>query len=84
MDKMIKASTETGITEVAIAGGVSANSGLRETFQSIADEKGWNTYIPAFQYCTDNAGMIAVAAHFNYLAGKTGDLAATPAARMPF
>lgn len=84
MDKMIKAAEATGITEMAIAGGVSANSGLRETFEAVAAERGWNTYVPAFEYCTDNAGMIAMAAHFNYLDGQIGDLAATPVTRMPF
>ena len=67
MKKLIKASLETGITEVAIAGGVSANSELRKQLKLIGEQNKWNTYIPDFQYCTDNAGMIAITAYFKYL-----------------
>ncbi len=66
MKKLRKAVRETGITEVAIAGGVSANSGLRNTLTKEGAEKGWNIYIPKFEYCTDNAAMIAAAAYINY------------------
>ncbi len=64
--KLSKAAEQTGITEVAIAGGVSANSGLRTTLENTGKAKGWNTYIPKFEYCTDNAAMIAIAGYFKY------------------
>lgn len=70
MKKLKKASLQTGIKEIAIAGGVSANSGLRLALEETGKKEGWNTYIPAFQYCTDNAGMIGVTAYFKYLAGN--------------
>ncbi len=69
LKKLRKASRQTGIQEIAIAGGVSANSGLRNAFLAMGEKEGWNTYIPAFQYCTDNAGMIGVTAYYKYLAG---------------
>jgi N6-L-threonylcarbamoyladenine synthase len=59
MDKIEKAVKETGIKQVAIAGGVSANSGLRKTLE-LRNEQGWQTFIPKFEYCTDNAAMIAI------------------------
>jgi N6-L-threonylcarbamoyladenine synthase len=64
--KLRKAIRETGIKEVAIAGGVSANSGLRNTLTKEGQDKGWNIYIPRFEYCTDNAAMIAAAAYIKY------------------
>lgn len=82
MQKLKRASQETGIKEIAIAGGVSANSGLRKTINALAVEKRWNVYIPDFQYCTDNAGMIAMAAHYKYLAGQFADLKTSPDPRM--
>jgi len=66
LKKLKKAAEQTGIKEVAIAGGVSANSALREGLAATGEELGWNTYIPAFQYCTDNAAMIAVTGYFKY------------------
>lgn len=81
MHKLQLASERTGISEVCIAGGVSANSGLRRALQDFGQRLGWNTYIPAFAYCTDNAGMIAMTAHFKYLAGQFADLEASPSAR---
>lgn len=69
MKKLSKAAEQTGITEVAIAGGVSANSGLRAALENTGKAKGWNTYIPKFEYCTDNAAMIAIAGHFKYQEG---------------
>ncbi len=67
LNKLQKAVDQTGITEVAIAGGVSANSALRSGLENLGKQKAWKTYIPAFQFCTDNAGMIGVTAHFKYL-----------------
>ncbi|MFM2282512.1 MAG: hypothetical protein RL222_16 [Bacteroidota bacterium] len=70
MKKLKRAAQEYGIREVAIAGGVSANSRLRSHLQQYGEKYHWNTYIPAFQYCTDNAGMIAITAYFKYLRGE--------------
>lgn len=84
MNKLVKASKETGISEVCVAGGVSANSGLRNALQEYGKQHGWNVYIPAFQYCTDNAGMIAMAAHYKYLEGAFSGLDVIPSARAAF
>ncbi len=70
MQKLRKASKQTKIKEIAIAGGVAANSGLRNALQEEAKKHHWNVYIPDFQHCTDNAAMIAMAGHFKYLAGE--------------
>ena len=72
---------QTGIKDLCIAGGVSANSGLRSAFQALCEKEGWNAFIPPFEYCTDNAGMIAITAHYKYLAGDFVDLSATASAR---
>lgn len=69
MDRLEQASKQTGIQSVAIAGGVSSNSELRFELERKGREMGWNTYIPDFEYCTDNAAMIAMAAHFKYVKG---------------
>ncbi|OYU65674.1 MAG: tRNA (adenosine(37)-N6)-threonylcarbamoyltransferase complex transferase subunit TsaD [Cytophagaceae bacterium BCCC1] len=65
--KIRKAAKELKIKEIAIAGGVSANKGLRKALQIEAEKQRWSLYVPDFQYCTDNAGMIAMAAHFKYI-----------------
>jgi N6-L-threonylcarbamoyladenine synthase len=65
--KLKEAMKQVGTKEVAIAGGVSANSGLRSTLAGLAERKGWRLYVPEFEYCTDNAAMIAMAAHYKYL-----------------
>ncbi len=80
--KLKQAASETGIQEIAIAGGVSANSGLRKELAIAGKECGWNTYIPDFQYCTDNAGMIGVAAEFSYRKKDFSDLNMIPQARL--
>lgn len=82
VEKLTMASEKTGITQIAIAGGVSANSGLRKTLLSVAKKNQWNVFIPAFEYCTDNAGMIAMAAHYKYLKGEFSNLEVSPMARM--
>lgn len=82
--KLKEAVKQYGVTEIAIAGGVSANSGLRNTLQELADKKGWKLYIPRFEYCTDNAGMIAIAAYYKYLAGEFSSYDVTPLAKMKF
>lgn len=81
LKKLTKAAKETGIKDICIAGGVSANSGLRSAFLEMGQRKGWNTFIPAFQYCTDNAGMIAITAYHKYLAGDFAPLTISPTAR---
>lgn len=81
LKKLRKAALETGIQHIAIAGGVSANSGLRKALQTMGEQEGWTTYIPAFQYCTDNAGMIGIAAYYKYLAGVFCGQDAVPYAR---
>ncbi len=68
INKLKKAVLQTGITNVCIAGGVSANSGLRKALTETGESLGWKTYIPAFEYCTDNAAMIAVTGYHKYLA----------------
>ncbi|MBA9077867.1 MULTISPECIES: tRNA (adenosine(37)-N6)-threonylcarbamoyltransferase complex transferase subunit TsaD [Rufibacter] len=82
MKKLVLAAKEQGIKEIAIAGGVSANSGLRATLQDYSKRYGWNVYLPAFQYCTDNAAMIAMAAHYQFLAGDFTDQYASPDPRL--
>ncbi len=81
MDKLEKASKELNINEVAIAGGVSANSGLREAMQQNAEKLGWNIYIPKFEYTTDNAAMIAMVAKLKYDRGEFADLSVSATAR---
>ncbi|SDD01731.1 N6-L-threonylcarbamoyladenine synthase [Algoriphagus faecimaris] len=80
--KLKAAVKQYGVKEIAIAGGVSANSGLRKTLTELANRKGWNLYIPKFEYCTDNAGMIAMAAHYKYVAGEFSSMDVTPLAKM--
>lgn len=67
MDKLTKAVKQTGIKDVAVAGGVSANTGLRNAFAQKAECAGWRTYIPKFGYTTDNAAMIAITGYYKYL-----------------
>ena len=82
MDKLIKAARQTGIHEVTIGGGVSANSGLRDRITLEGRKRGWNTYLPEFRYTTDNAAMIAIAGYFHYLAGERTPLDVAPVSRM--
>ena len=81
LNKLKKASLETGINDICLAGGVSANSGLRKAFEEMGAINRWNTFIPAFQYCTDNAGMIAITGYYKYLAGQFADLSVSTTAR---
>jgi N6-L-threonylcarbamoyladenine synthase len=80
--KLKEAVKQYGVKEIAIAGGVSANSGLRNTLTELAAKRNWNLYIPKFEYCTDNAAMIAMAAHFKYQKGEFTSLDVTPLAKM--
>lgn len=81
LNKLKKAAIETGIKELCLAGGVSANSGLRKAFEEMGKEYGWNTFIPAFEYCTDNAAMIAMTGYYKYQAGEIADLSVSASAR---
>jgi N6-L-threonylcarbamoyladenine synthase len=80
--KLIRASKETGINEIGIAGGVSANSGLRSAAEAEAAKRRWNLYLPEFRYTTDNAAMIGVAGYYKYLRSDFTDHSITPLARM--
>ncbi len=82
MRKLKKAVKETGIKEVAIAGGVSANSGLRAAVTELANKHHWKVHIPELEYCTDNAAMIAQTAHFQFLEKNFLTQEAVPFARI--
>lgn len=82
--KLRKAARKYHIKEIAIAGGVSANGGLREALKNMATKERWNIHIPDFQYCTDNAGMIAIAAHFKYLESDFSNQEISPMPRYAF
>ena len=84
LTKLKRAARETGIRDIAIAGGVSANSGLRTALKQLGAEVGWNVFIPHFDYCTDNAAMIAMAAQFKYEAGAFAGQDVSPLPRLSF
>lgn len=81
LNKLKKAALQTRIKDICIAGGVSANSGLRSAFREEGKKYHWNTFIPAFQYCTDNAAMIAITAYYKFLEKDFADLSVTASAR---
>lgn len=83
LSKVELAAKKYGITEVAIAGGVSANSGLRDGLTMLGLKKGWNVYLPQFRYTTDNAAMIAITGYYHFLAGDLSPHSVTPLARFP-
>ena len=82
LDKLVKASKATGIKDIAIAGGVSANSGLRNGIEAMGRRRGWRTFLPEFKFTTDNAAMIATAGHYRYMAGELSSLEVSPVARL--
>lgn len=82
MDKLVKAAKQTGIKDITIGGGVSANSGLRERLRSEGEKRGWRTFLPEFKFTTDNAAMIAIAGYYHYLAGERTPLDVAPVSRM--
>jgi N6-L-threonylcarbamoyladenine synthase len=82
--KLEKAIKQTDITQLAIAGGVSANSYLRNKLEKLAIEKNYSLYIPKFEYCTDNAAMIAIAGYYKYLNADFANQSETPSARLLF
>ena len=82
LDKLIKAAKQTGIKDIAIGGGVSANSGLRARILEEGAKRGWNVFLPEFKFTTDNAAMIAIAGYFHYLAGERCPLDVAPVSRI--
>ena len=81
LNKLKRAALETGIKDICIAGGVSANSGLRNAFEEMGKKYQWKVFIPAFQYCTDNAGMIAITAYYKFFENQFSDLSVSASAR---
>jgi N6-L-threonylcarbamoyladenine synthase len=81
LNKLKKAAEQTGITNLCIAGGVSANSGLRKDFQAMGEKLGWKTYIPKFEYCTDNAAMIAITGYYKFIDKDFAEMDIIPVAR---
>jgi N6-L-threonylcarbamoyladenine synthase len=82
IEKLVKAAKKTGITEIAMAGGVSANSGLREAMSAEAQKRKWNLFIPEFRFTTDNAAMIAITGYYKFQKNLFADHSITPLARM--
>jgi N6-L-threonylcarbamoyladenine synthase len=80
--KLVKASMETGIKEIGIAGGVSANSGLRDAVIYESERRKWNLFIPEFSFTTDNAAMIGITGYFKYLRKEFSGQDITPLARL--
>ncbi|MBS1918145.1 MAG: tRNA (adenosine(37)-N6)-threonylcarbamoyltransferase complex transferase subunit TsaD [Bacteroidetes bacterium] len=81
LNKLKKAALQTGIKDLCIAGGVSANSGLRNAFTEMGKRNHWNTFIPKFEYCTDNAGMIAITGYYKFLDKNFSSLSISASAR---
>jgi len=81
INKLQKAANELRINQIGIAGGVSANSGLRKAVVEAGEKNGWQVHIPKFEYCTDNAAMIGITAYYKYLNGQFSDFSVTPTAR---
>lgn len=81
LNKLKKASQQTGIKTICLAGGVSANSSLRKGFEQMGEKYNWQTFIPRFEYCTDNAAMIAITGHYKFLAKEFSPLSVTSNAR---
>ena len=82
LNKLIKASKQLGIKDIAIAGGVSANSGLREAIAETGRRRGWRTFLPPLKFTTDNAAMIAISGYFRYKQGMLSGLDISPVARL--
>lgn len=82
LDKLVKASKLTGIKDIAIAGGVSANSGLRDGITAEGKKRGWRTFLPEFRFTTDNAAMIALSGFYRYQQGELASLDVAPVARL--
>jgi N6-L-threonylcarbamoyladenine synthase len=84
LNKLSKAAHAHDIKDVALAGGVSANTGLRQELQALCEKNNWRCFIPRLEYCTDNAAMIAIAGYYKYLKGDFVGQEVAPLARMPF
>ncbi len=84
LNKLSKAAHAYGIKDIALAGGVSANTGLRQGLQALCERNNWRCFIPKLEYCTDNAAMIAIAGYYKYLIGDFVGQEVAPLARMPF
>ncbi|GEC79979.1 tRNA (adenosine(37)-N6)-threonylcarbamoyltransferase complex transferase subunit TsaD [Flavobacterium aquatile] len=84
MDKLKMAVAETGIKQIAIGGGVSANSGIRQTLKDAENKYGWKTFVPKFEYTTDNAAMIGIVGYQKYLNQKFNDASVVSKARIEF
>lgn len=81
ISKLKKAALQTGIKNICMAGGVSVNSGLRKALKETGVQQGWQVFIPDFEYCTDNAAMIAITGYYKLLAGQTTDLSVGASAK---
>lgn len=84
MDKLCNAVSAAGIKHIAIGGGVSANSGIRQALKEAEDTMGWTTYVPKFAYCTDNAAMIGIVGYLKYLNGKQSDYGVAAKSKLSF
>ena len=84
MDKLKLAVKETGIKQIAIGGGVSANSGIRNTLKEAEQKYGWKTFIPKFEYTTDNAAMIGIVGYQKFLSQKFETSSVVSKARIQF
>jgi N6-L-threonylcarbamoyladenine synthase len=83
-EKLILSAQNENITEIAIAGGVAANSQIRARMEALSDQFKWNTYIPRLEYCTDNAAMIGIVGYYKYMNRDFSDLTVSPDARLKF
>jgi N6-L-threonylcarbamoyladenine synthase len=81
VDKVVKAVRQTGINRVALAGGVSANSGLRERMMRESKKRHWDVFLPPLSFTTDNAAMIAIVGYYKYLDGRYAGLDIAPVTR---
>lgn len=84
MDKLKLAVAETGINQIAIGGGVSANSGIRNTLKEAEGKYGWKTFVPKFEYTTDNAAMIGIVGYHKFLENQFNDASVVSKARIEF
>ncbi len=81
LNKLKKAAAQTGIHQICLAGGVSANKGLRKSFLELGKSAGWKTFIPPMEYCTDNAAMIAMTGYYKFIEQSFSPLSTTVSAR---
>jgi N6-L-threonylcarbamoyladenine synthase len=84
LKKLKRAAIQTGIKDICLAGGVSANRGLRNAFEDLCTREKWNSFIPPFEYCTDNAAMIAITGYYKFLEKDFAELTVTPSAKAEF